>query len=79
MKKAIVYKTPTCMSCIMTCRELDKRGVPYQTIDITQDQGAMDRVKAWGYGSVPVVEAAGQHWYGHRPDLIAEIAPQYAT
>lgn len=79
MQPAIVYKTPTCFNCGQTCRMLDKHGIPYETKDITTDPDAMERVKALGYGSVPVVEAAGRDWYGHRPDIIAEIAPQFAT
>lgn len=73
-----VYTTPKCSQCNMTKTELDKKGITYQVVDLSQDAQALAAVRALGYMSAPVVitTVPGQpddHWYGFRPDKIAEI------
>lgn len=70
-----VYSKPSCVQCTQTYRKLDKLGLEYTVIDITQDQGAYDFVTGTlGYSSAPVVVTEDKHWYGFRPDLIGELA-----
>ena len=68
-----VYTKPACVQCDATKRALNAAGIPYRTIDLTEDAGAMARVTAWGYRQAPVVEADGEHWSGFRPDLIDKL------
>lgn len=77
MEPAIIYSAPGCWGCRMTKDQLDKNGIPYTERDVSSDETARARVKELGYSSLPVVEAAGRDWYGHRPDIIREIAPQF--
>lgn len=71
-----VYTTPACPQCMTTKRWLDKRGVPYTTVDLSQSPSDMDAVKALGYAAAPVVVVIGGdydvHWSGFRPDMLAE-------
>lgn len=70
-----VYTKPACVQCRATFRELDKSGVDYETIDVTQDDDAYEYVMSLGYLSLPVVHiSADEHWSGHRPDRVAGIA-----
>lgn len=66
MKKVTVYTLPSCVQCDSTKRYLDKKGVIYETIDLSQDKKAMKHVTALGYTQAPVVETETRHWSGFR-------------
>ncbi|GAA4926066.1 glutaredoxin-like protein NrdH [Nesterenkonia massiliensis] len=69
-----VYTKPACVQCNATYRALDKNGVTYKTVDISQDAEALERVRALGYMQAPVVITENDHWSGFRPDKISELA-----
>lgn len=69
-----VYTKPACVQCNATYRALDKKGIAYQSVDVTQDPEALERLKAMGYMQAPVVVTDADHWSGFRPDKIAAIA-----
>lgn len=69
-----VYTKPACVQCNATYRALDKNGVAYKTVDISQDAEALERVRALGYMQAPVVMTESEHWSGFRPDKISELA-----
>ena len=50
-----VYTKPACVQCNATYRALDKKGITYQSVDISQDAEALERLKALGYMQAPVV------------------------
>jgi glutaredoxin-like protein NrdH len=53
---------------------LDKRGIQYNTVDITQDEEAYEMIVKMGFLSVPVVISGDQSWAGFQPDKINSIA-----
>lgn len=69
-----VYTVPNCTGCIATKRWLDKRGVGYETVDLSADTVSRERLSGLGFTSAPVVEVDvpdGQDcWSGFRPDLL---------
>ena len=69
-----VYSKPNCVQCDATYRALNKRGFEYEVVDITQDEEALQTVKALGYQQAPVVFADGDHWSGFRPDKVKALA-----
>lgn len=69
-----VYTKPSCVQCDMTKKLLDKNGVEYNTIDITQDQDAYDKIVAMGFLAAPVVISGEDSWAGFQPDKINSIA-----
>ena len=71
-----IYTKPACVQCNATYRALDKNGVTYKTVDISQDADALERVRALGYMQAPVVITDSEHWSGFRPDKISELAAQ---
>lgn len=68
-----LYTKPNCVQCDATKRALDKAGLAYSVVDLTQDASALEKVQQWGYRSAPVVVAGDGHWSGFRPDKISEI------
>lgn len=69
-----VYTKPACVQCNATYKALDKQGLEYEIVDITEVPEARDYVMALGYLQAPVVVAGGEHWSGFRPDRIKALA-----
>jgi len=69
-----VYSKPACVQCDATYRALDKHGIAYDVVDLTQDPTALELVRSLGYLQAPVVIAGDTHWSGFRPDQIATLA-----
>lgn len=69
-----VYTKPACVQCNATYRALDKKGITYTSVDVTQDPAALTKLKEMGYMQAPVVVTDVDHWSGFRPDKIAAIA-----
>ena len=68
-----VYSKPACVQCTATTRELDRKGIPYDYVDLTKDDAARDLVQGLGYMQAPVVVAGEDHWSGFRPDKIGTL------
>ncbi|MFK0009920.1 glutaredoxin-like protein NrdH [Paenarthrobacter sp. NPDC090520] len=73
-----VYTKPACVQCNATYRALEKKGVSYRSVDITQDAEALERLKAMGYLQAPVVVTDNDHWSGFRPDKIEALTGKEA-
>jgi glutaredoxin-like protein NrdH len=74
MMSVTVYSKPACVQCTATYRALDRLGVDYDIVDISQDAEALDRVRSLGYMQAPVVIAGERHWAGFRPDMISALS-----
>ena len=69
-----VYTKPACVQCEATYQALDKEGIDYAVVDITENPEARDRLRSLGYLQAPVVIAGDQHWSGFRRDRIKALA-----
>ncbi|WP_277062916.1 glutaredoxin-like protein NrdH [Schaalia cardiffensis] len=69
----IVYTKPRCLQCDATKRTLDKQGIDYRSIDITEDADALGYIKSLGYKQAPVVITDEDAWSGFRPDRIKAL------
>ncbi|KAF1049847.1 glutaredoxin-like protein NrdH [Xylophilus sp.] len=69
-----VYTKPSCVQCNATYRALDRQGLAYEVVDLTQDEEALRRVRSLGYQQAPIVIAGDDHWSGFRPDKISALA-----
>jgi glutaredoxin-like protein NrdH len=69
-----VYVKPSCVQCDMTKRFMDKNGIDYTTVDITQDQQALDMILGMGFSSAPVVVSHVGSWAGFQPDKLNLLA-----
>lgn len=70
-----VYSKPNCQQCTATYRKLKALGLPFNSIDVTEDADALAIIRALGYQQAPVVvvregEEMKEHWSGFRPDLL---------
>jgi glutaredoxin-like protein NrdH len=69
-----VYTKDNCVQCEATKRHLSKLDIPYETINITNDIGALDKLISLGYRSAPVVVTENDNWAGYMPDKIDKLA-----
>ncbi|OCP00029.1 MULTISPECIES: glutaredoxin-like protein NrdH [unclassified Ensifer] len=69
-----VYSKPACVQCTATTRALDRQGIDYTIVDISEDTTAFALVQDLGYRQVPVVVAGERHWAGFRPDMISALS-----
>ena len=69
-----VYSKPACVQCTATTRALDRQGVDYSVVDVSEDADAFALVQGLGSRQVPVVIAGEQHWAGFRPNMISALA-----
>lgn len=44
--------------------------IPFETVDLAEDEVAMDLVRSLGYQAAPVVVFGDDHWSGFRPDKL---------
>lgn len=65
-----VYTKPNCVQCDATKRQLDKLGVEYATVDITENLEAYDMIIAKGFQAAPVVITDTDAWSGFNPAKI---------
>ena len=70
-----VYSKPARIQCTMTYRALDKAGVSYTVVDVTENTAALEYVtEDLGYSAAPIVVVDDHnHWSGFRPDRIASL------
>jgi glutaredoxin-like protein NrdH len=49
---------------------MDRRGISYTVVDITEDSDALDMILGMGFSSAPVVLSEKGNWAGFQPDKI---------
>lgn len=69
-----VWSTPNCVQCMMTKRELDKRGIEYQALDLTEHPDQLEAFKEQGLLQAPIVTTDTKVWSGFRLDKIKSLA-----
>lgn len=74
-----VYTKPMCVQCDATKRALNKAGLEYKLVDITEDAEALAQVKSMGFLQAPVVTTENDAWSGFRPDKIKALAANSAA
>ena len=74
-----VYTKPSCVQCNATYRALDRQGLAYEIVDLTQDEAALQKGRDLGYQQAPIVVAGDDHWSGFRPDKISALVAATAA
>ena len=70
----VIYTTPNCTQCMMTAKTMDRMGIVYDKVDLTQHPDLIERFKEMGYASAPIVVTDKKIWSGFRLDKIKSLA-----
>lgn len=71
---------PQCPQCRMTAQLLERHGITYQVIDVTESQAALEWAQDHDFMAAPIVVIGDMEteefnaWTGFRPDKIAALA-----
>lgn len=68
-----VFTTPSCVQCRQTKKVLERYGIAYDAIDLTQHPEQASIFKEAGFASAPIVTAGGQTWSGFRLDKLQDL------
>ena len=72
---ATVYTLPMCQKCNLTTQHLQKLGIPYETVDLSEDPVARQHIKdTYGFATAPVVVTEDDVWCDYKPDKIKALA-----
>lgn len=75
--EVIVYTRPGCVQCRATTNLLNRKGIKYELVDISNKPGVVERFVKEGHKNLPVVAAYKDYesivWNGFRPDLIKQL------
>ncbi len=71
----IVYSTPFCIPCEQLKQYLTDHNVVFESRDLMMDEGAAERLEAFGIRSTPALEVAGQIYAGATltPEKVQEL------
>jgi glutaredoxin-like protein NrdH len=73
-----LFTKPGCQGCRQSKKFLERRGVAFQTVDVTEQPDAVDQIRDMGYASLPVLVTDQGHWSGFQPDRLAQLVPAVA-
>lgn len=72
--KVTVYTTPNCPQCQMTKKVMDRKGIIYETVDLTEQPDKLTEFKSKGYLAAPIVTTDTKIWSGFRLNKIESLA-----
>ncbi len=68
-----VYWQPGCTSCLKTKEFLRSHGIPFESVNVREDAGAMERLARLGAKSIPVVTRGDEFVLGQDLDAVAHF------
>lgn len=71
-----VFTKPHCPQCEATKRQLNRQGVEFEVVDLSENPTILSQLQESGFRQAPVVIAPDASWSGYRPDLIKQLAAQ---
>lgn len=69
-----VYTKNQCQQCIATKRLLNKLEIPFEEINVDEDDTYLAYIKELGFQAAPVVVSGNQSWSGFNPGAIKALA-----
>lgn len=82
MSKATVYskRDTVCGACVATKRALSSKGIQFEDAAIEDlPDVELDKLRAEGLGTAPLVFTDSTRWAGFRLDLIEQLAADLTT
>ena len=71
-----IYGQPNCQPCRLARKQLDKEGVPYDYVDLSERPDKLQQFKDQGLQSTPIIETPTERFTGLQPDRIQQAAAE---
>ena len=68
-----VWTKPNCIQCTMTKKEMDKRGIRYEELNLERHPEAVEAFMEDGLLAAPIVVTDIKRWSGFRLDKIKSL------
>lgn len=72
-----IYTKRNCPACEATKKAMDRAGLDYEIIDVSDSAGWQQALRECGFHQIPVVGVIDgedyRFWEGFRPDLIKQL------
>lgn len=68
-----IYTTPNCPSCHLTRQALDRAGITYEVIDLSERPDLVEQMRSEGLLQAPILDDGTSRSAGFRPDRIRAI------
>ena len=72
--RIVIYTLPDCQACKATRRALDKYGLAYESINLSERPDLADQLRKQGFVQAPIIISGEHAWSGYRPDLIRSLS-----
>lgn len=75
----VVYSRENCPQCNFTKEFLKKHNIPFETVNVEVQDGALEILRHYGFQSLPVVSIDDElsdpqkTWFGFRPDRLESL------
>lgn len=69
-----VYTTPACVQCQQTKKTMERLGIHYDSIDLSQHPEQLEQFRQDGLTQAPIVIAGDTRWTGFRLEKIKSLA-----
>lgn len=73
MTTVTVYSKENCAACQQTKRFLEREGIPYKEVNLSQVPELVEKFKAEGFMAAPVVVTPHKTWCGFRLDELKAL------
>nr|DAY42269.1 MAG TPA: glutaredoxin-like protein [Caudoviricetes sp.] len=74
--KVTVYSKSSCIQCEMTKMYLDQHKIKFETVDVFETEGVLEKIKSYGFKGMPVVvldDNFDNAWVGYNLDRLEEL------
>lgn len=68
-----VYWQPGCSSCLKTKEFVEEQGIDFESVNVLEQEEAMEEILASGLRSIPAVRKGGQFIYAQNLDDVARL------
>lgn len=70
MIKVIIYSTSNCGMCVAAKNFMDKEGIEYEEVNLSENKAAMKEMMKKGIMTVPFIKIGEQEISGYNPGAI---------
>lgn len=72
-KMVKIYTKNDCVACRQTKKTMDKKGIPYEEVNVEDDIEELEALREEGWYQLPIVKTPTNMWSGFRLEEINKL------